>query len=135
RVSLRPWKNRRARSGLAVGAGRSRACWIPAWQGLRKILQIQRPNPWWEKVMKNLTIAALAAATLAVPASAMQAQAPAPTRAAPDVVAGRMMIYNQTTFNGGDYEVDAAKRMFEWDYHPSSIGTHPGTRRTRRSRP
>jgi hypothetical protein len=78
--------------------------------------------------MKNLTIAALAAATLALPASAMQTPTPAPTRAAPDVIAGRMMIYNQINYNGEEYEVDAAKRMFEWDYHPRSIAIHPGDR-------
>ena len=78
--------------------------------------------------MKILTIAAIAAATLAVPASAMQAQTAAPARAAPEVVAGRMMIYNQPNYNGEDYEVDAAKRMFEWDYHPRSIAIHPGDR-------
>ena len=78
--------------------------------------------------MKNLTIAALAAATLAVPAFAMQAPTAAPARAAPNVVAGRLMIYNQTNYNGEEYEVDAAKRMFEWDYHPRSIAIHPGDR-------
>jgi hypothetical protein len=71
-------------------------------------------------------IAAMAAAILAVPAAGMQAQTAQPARTAPEVQAGRLMVYNQTNYNGEDYEIDAAKRTFSWDYHPRSIAMHPG---------
>lgn len=79
-------------------------------------------------MMKNLMVAAIAAAALAAPSAAMQAPPAAPVRATPEVVAGRLMIYNQTNYNGEEYEVDAAKRTFQWDYHPRSIAMHPGDR-------
>jgi hypothetical protein len=80
--------------------------------------------------MNKLTIALALASATAMPALA---QPPAPAaQTAPDrhpqVDAGRLMIYNQANYNGEEYEVDAPKRTFEWDYHPRSIAIHPGDR-------
>lgn len=78
--------------------------------------------------MKILTLAALAAAALAVPAAAMQNPAPAQRTTGPVTVSGRLTFYDQTNYNGNDYAVDDAVSRFSWDQNIRSIAIHPGDR-------
>ena len=82
--------------------------------------------------MTKLAIALAAAATVAVPAMAIQtptpAPAPAPRQAVPQTTPGRLMLYNQTNYNGEEMEIDGLRRVLRWDYHPRSIAIHPGDR-------
>jgi hypothetical protein len=83
--------------------------------------------------MNKLTIALVLASAAALPAAAQPPAPAAPAAPAasgqhPQVDQGRLMLYNQVNYNGEEYEVDAAKRSFSWDYHPRSIGIHPGDR-------
>jgi hypothetical protein len=79
--------------------------------------------------MKTQTIAALVAAALAVPASAMQGTAPAPAAQdarQPQTIRGTITFYDQTDYNGRDWDVEDATSRFHWDYHIRSIAIHPG---------
>jgi hypothetical protein len=78
--------------------------------------------------MKNPMIAAIAAATLACPASAMQAPAAAPAQAGrePQTIRGTITFYDQVNYNGRDWDVEDATSRFRWDYHIRSIAIHPG---------
>ena len=78
--------------------------------------------------MKIPMIAALAVATLAVPAAAMQAAAPAAAQNGrqPQTERGYITFYDQTNYNGRDYDLDDATSRFRWDYHIRSIAIHPG---------
>ena len=81
--------------------------------------------------MTKLAIALAAAATVAVQAAAMQtppAAAPAPRGPVPQTTPNRLMIYNQTNYNGEEMEIDGPRRILRWDYHPRSIAIHPGDR-------
>ena len=81
--------------------------------------------------MTKLAIALAAAAIVALPAMAMQtppAAAPAPSGPVPQTTPGRMMIFNQTNYNGEDMEIDGPRRILRWDYHPRSLAIHPGDR-------
>ena len=77
---------------------------------------------------KVMILLAIPAAGLAIPAAAAQPAAPAAQARHPDVDQGSLMVYNQVNYNGREYEVDAPKRIFRWDYHPRSIAIHPGDR-------
>jgi hypothetical protein len=75
--------------------------------------------------MKNLTIAAIAAATIAVPASAMQGGQPSHQ---PQTERGTITFYDQTNYNGRQWETDDATSRFHWDYYIRSVAIHPGDR-------
>ena len=76
--------------------------------------------------MKNLTIAALSAVTLAVPASAMQGQTSGQGARQPQTERGTISFYDQVNYNGRNWDVDDATSRFHWDYHIRSIAIHPG---------
>jgi len=81
--------------------------------------------------MTKLAITLAAAAIVAAPALAMQTPTPAPAPrqgAVPQTTQGRLMLYNQTNYNGEEMEIDGLRRVLRWDYHPRSIAVHPGDR-------
>jgi len=69
----------------------------------------------------------LAASALAAPAAALQTAAPAQVRQ-PQTEAGTITFYDQTNYNGHDWDIDSATRIFRWDYHIRSFAIHPGDR-------
>jgi hypothetical protein len=81
--------------------------------------------------MKRMAIM-IALGLFAATSAMAQAPAPAPSPAARGAAAqtlpGRLTLYNQTGYNGEDMEIDGARRILRWDYHPRSIGIHPGER-------
>ena len=78
--------------------------------------------------MKTQTIAALVAAALAFPASAMQSTTPAQAQGGrqPQTIRGTITFYDQIDYNGRDWDVEDATPRFRWDYHIRSIAIHPG---------
>ena len=71
----------------------------------------------------------IATISLGISAIAMQGTAPAPAAAQrAQVDPGRLMLYNQTNYNGEEMEIDSARRLLHWDYHPRSLVIHPGDR-------
>lgn len=75
--------------------------------------------------MRNLAILSALAIAAAMPA---QAQAPAAPARQPQVDSGRIIFYNQTNYNGEDWEIDSATPRFHWDYNIRSFAIHPGER-------
>jgi hypothetical protein len=73
--------------------------------------------------MRNLAILSILAVAASVPAAA---QAPAARQLQVDP--GRIIFYNQTNYNGEDWEVDSATSRFHWDYNIRSFAIHPGER-------
>lgn len=76
------------------------------------------------KAMILLAISAAAAA----PAMAMQGQGQGQAARQPQTEAGTITFYDQVNYNGHDWDVDSAARVFHWDYHIRSFAIHPGDR-------
>jgi len=78
------------------------------------------------KAMILLAISAAAGA----PAAAMQPPTTAPAQGArqPQTERGTITFYDQTNYNGRDWDIDDATSRFRWDYNIRSFAIHPGDR-------
>jgi len=72
--------------------------------------------------MRTKVIALALAAAAAMPAAA------AADQGGPQTTPGRLTLFNQTSYNGEDMEIDGQRRVLRWDYHPRSIAIHSGDR-------
>jgi hypothetical protein len=77
--------------------------------------------------MKKAMILLAISAAAAAPASATM-QGPAPGARQPQTERGTITFYDQTNYNGRDWDVDDATSRFHWDYRIRSFAIHPGDR-------
>jgi len=74
-------------------------------------------------MMKNIAIGLALIAAAAVPASADQGQR---QERLPQTERGTITFYDQTNYNGREWDVEDANSRFRWVYNIRSIAVHPG---------
>jgi hypothetical protein len=78
--------------------------------------------------MKKMMAALATAAFAAMPAAALQQQGQAPRAPDTHTIAGELVLYEMTNFNGDSLTVDTPRATVHTDWNIRSIAVHPGDR-------